>query len=111
MTPAGTTMPIDREESIRSLECDVRNARASAQMLGEERKPWRVRWRFTSETRMNKRLAAGSGVGLVVGAAIGIILDPMLGANDMALIFGAGLGIVFGAGITAAIGQNSKDAD
>lgn len=60
---------------------------------------------------MNKRLAAGSGVGLVVGAAIGIILDPMLAANGTALVFGAALGIVFGAGISAALGQSSKDAD
>jgi hypothetical protein len=60
---------------------------------------------------MNKRLAAGSGVGLVVGTAIGNILDPMLAANGMALIVGAALGIVFGAGIAAAVGQNSKNAD
>jgi F0F1-type ATP synthase assembly protein I len=60
---------------------------------------------------MNKRLAAGSGVGLVVGAAIGIIFDPMLAANGTALIFGAALGIVFGAGIAAAVGQSPKNAD
>ena len=60
---------------------------------------------------MNKRLAAGSGVGVVVGAAVGIIVDPMLAANGMALVFGAALGITFGAGIAAALGQNSKDAD
>ena len=45
---------------------------------------------------MNKRLAAGSSVGLVVGAILGIIVDPMLAANGIALVLGAALGISLG---------------
>jgi F0F1-type ATP synthase assembly protein I len=58
---------------------------------------------------MNKRLAAGSGVGLIVGALIGIVLDPMLGANGVALVLGAALGIPLGAGVALATNKNDHD--
>lgn len=57
--------------------------------------------------RMNKRLAAGSGIGLVVGAVLGIVVDPLFGAKGVAMILGAALGISLGAGI--ALSTSKKD--
>ena len=59
---------------------------------------------------MNKKLAAGSGVGLIVGAIIGVIVDTMLGANGMTIVLGATFGISLGAGV-AAFATNKKDSD
>ncbi|WP_308365946.1 MULTISPECIES: hypothetical protein [unclassified Microbulbifer] len=58
---------------------------------------------------MNKKLAAGSGTGLVVGALIGIVVDPMLGANGMAIVLGATFGIPLGAGVAFATNKNGND--
>lgn len=58
---------------------------------------------------MNSRLAAGSGVGLIVGTLIGVIVDAMFSTEGMALIAGGALGISLGAGFALAMGGDSED--
>jgi hypothetical protein len=58
---------------------------------------------------MNNRLAAGSGIGLVVGALIGVVVDPMLGANGVAIVLGAAFGIPPGAGVAFATSKSEHD--
>jgi hypothetical protein len=64
---------------------------------------------------MNKKLANGSGIGLVVGMMVGIVIDlfvPMLGGlPGIAMVLCGAFGIVFGAGVATMSGHDSKERD
>jgi hypothetical protein len=62
-----------------------------------------------AEIDMNSKLAAGSGVGLIVGLVIGIVVDAATGGSGAAMVLGGAIGIPLGAGIAVALPGKSDD--
>jgi hypothetical protein len=60
---------------------------------------------------MDTRLAAGSGVGLVVDTLIGLIVDAMFAHDGMAMVIGGATGISLGAGVAVATCEGSEDGE
>jgi F0F1-type ATP synthase assembly protein I len=60
---------------------------------------------------MNTRLAAASGVGLVVGTLVGILIDARFGTRGVGLVLGGAIGVSLGAAVAIAMGGNSDDGE
>ena len=59
----------------------------------------------------SNRVAANSGIGLVVGAALGSVVGAFFGNLGIGLIFGGIAGIVLGPGIGMAVGKHPETPD